>query len=209
MNLRKQRKADMVNVIIGISLILTWLVTTFFIVCFVIKTRKDLLARFSESQGRGREEKTSEDDENIQYKPFDYIKHVEPLHLLNLIQQEHPQVIALVLAHLEANNASVILQNLPDEIQSNVIRRIACMDYISPEIIREIERVLEKKLSTLSGEDYSAVGGVESAVEILNLIDQNFENQIIKALESEEPELAEAIKSIKAGIKNIPHSIAI
>jgi len=113
---------------------------------------------------------------------------------LNFIQQEHPQIIALVLAHLEPQKASIILQNLPHELQSDVSRRIATMDRVSHEIIREIERTLENKLSTLSSEDYSAAGGVESIAEILNLVDRASEKQIIEALEEEDPELAEEIK---------------
>jgi flagellar motor switch protein FliG len=133
------------------------------------------------------------DDERV-CKPFDYVKSVDPNNLLTFIQQEHPQVIALVLAHLEPYKASVILQNLPQEVQSDIARRIAVMDLARPEIVREIERVLEKKLSTLSGEDYSAVGGVESVVEILNLAGHDSKDQIIKALEDEDPELAEELK---------------
>jgi flagellar motor switch protein FliG len=191
----------MTNVIIGISFILIWLATSFFFFFFVIKTKNDLLARFSESQGetKGGEENRSEDDEHIQYKPFDYINRADPVLLLNYIQNEHPQVIALVLAHLEPNKASAILKNLSEEIQGDVTKRIACMDRSSPEIIREIERVLEKELSTLSSESYCAVGGVFQAAEILNLVDQSSENQIIKALEGDDPELAEAIiEAIKA-----------
>ena len=114
--------------------------------------------------------------------------------LLNFIQQEHPQTIALILAYLEPQKASVILQNLPDEIQSDVARRIATMDRTSPDVLREVERVLEKKLSTLSSEDYTAAGGVESIVEILNLVDRSSEKSIIESLEDQDPDLAEEIK---------------
>jgi len=131
---------------------------------------------------------------NLQIKPFDFIRRAVPLHLLTLIQQEHPQVIALVLSYLEPNKASVILENLPNDLQSDVARRIAKMDRTSPEILREIERVLEKKLSTFSSEDYTVAGGVESIVEILNLVDRTSEKQIVEALEDEDPELAEEIK---------------
>ncbi|GHU35491.1 hypothetical protein FACS1894172_17380 [Spirochaetia bacterium] len=103
-------------------------------------------------------------------------------------------MIALILAYLEPNKASIILQNLPTEVQSDVARRIATMDRTSPEVLREVERVLEKKLSTLSSEDYTAAGGVESIVEILNLVDRASEKQIIESLEDEDPELAEEIK---------------
>jgi flagellar motor switch protein FliG len=131
---------------------------------------------------------------SLQVRPFDFIRRTDPAHLLNFIQQEHPQTIALILAYLEPNKASVILQNLPHEVQSDVARRIATMDRTSPEVLREVERVLEKKLSTLSSEDYTAAGGVSSIVEILNLVDRASEKQIIESLEDEDPELAEEIK---------------
>ncbi|MCL2210344.1 MAG: flagellar motor switch protein FliG [Treponema sp.] len=131
---------------------------------------------------------------SLQVRPFDFIRRTDPAHLLNFIQQEHPQTIALILAYLEPNKASIILQNLPHEVQSDVARRIATMDRTSPEVLREVERVLEKKLSSLSSEDYTAAGGVESIVEILNLVDRASEKQIIEALEDEDPELAEEIK---------------
>jgi flagellar motor switch protein FliG len=131
---------------------------------------------------------------SLQVRPFDFIRRTDPAHLLNFIQQEHPQTIALILAYLEPNKASIILQNLPHEAQSDVARRIATMDRTSPEVLREVERVLEKKLSTLSSEDYTAAGGVGSIVEILNLVDRSSEKQIIEALEDEDPELAEEIK---------------
>jgi flagellar motor switch protein FliG len=131
---------------------------------------------------------------SLQVRPFDFIRRTDPAHLLNFIQQEHPQTIALIIAYLEPNKASVIIQNLPHEMQSDVARRIATMDRTSPEVLREVERVLEKKLSTLSSEDYTAAGGVESIVEILNLVDRTSEKQIIEALEGDDPELAEEIK---------------
>ena len=131
---------------------------------------------------------------SLQVRPFDFIRRTDPAHLLNFIQQEHPQTIALILAYLEPQKASVILQNLPDEIQSDVARRIATMDRTSPDVLREVERVLEKKLSTLSSEDYTAAGGVESIVEILNLVDRSSEKSIIESLEDKDPDLAEEIK---------------
>jgi flagellar motor switch protein FliG len=131
---------------------------------------------------------------SLQVRPFDFIRRTDPAHLLNFIQQEHPQTISLILAYLEPNKASIILQSLPHELQSEVARRIATMDRTSPETLREVERVLEKKLSTLSSEDYTQAGGVESIVEILNLVDRSSEKMIIEALEDEDPELAEEIK---------------
>ncbi len=127
---------------------------------------------------------------SLQVRPFDFIRRTDPTHL----QQEHPQTIALILAYLEPQKASIILSSLPHEIQSDVAKRIATMDRTSPEVLREVERVLEKKLSTLSSEDYTAAGGVESIVEILNLVDRSTEKTIIESLEEDDPELAEDIK---------------
>ena len=131
---------------------------------------------------------------SLQTRPFDFIRRTDPAHLLNFIQQEHPQTIALILAYLEPAKASVILAQLPGEKQSDVARRIATMQRTSPEILREVERVLEKKLSSVSQEDYTSAGGVESIVEILNLVDRTTEKSIIEVLEEDDPELAEEIK---------------
>ena len=131
---------------------------------------------------------------SLQVRPFDFIRRTDPTHLLNFIQQEHPQTIALILAYLEPQKASIILGSLPNDIQSDVAKRIATMDRTTPEVLREVERVLEKKLSTLSTEDYTSAGGVESIVEILNLVDRSTEKIIIESLEEEDPELAEEIK---------------
>ncbi|ORC34278.1 flagellar motor switch protein FliG [Marispirochaeta aestuarii] len=131
---------------------------------------------------------------SLQVRPFDFIRRTDPAHLLNFIQQEHPQTIALILAYLEPQKASIILASLPHEIQSDVSKRIATMDRTDPNILREVERVLEKKLSTLSSEDYTAAGGVENIVEILNMVDRSTEKTIIESLEEEDPELAEEIK---------------
>ena len=114
--------------------------------------------------------------------------------MLNFVQQEYPQTIALILAYLEPQKAAVILQNLPADIQPEVSKRLATMDRTSPDVLREVERVLEKKLSTLSSEDYTAAGGVDSIVEILNLVDRSSEKAIIETLEEDDPELAEEIK---------------
>ena len=131
---------------------------------------------------------------SLQVRPFDFIRRTDPAHLLNFVQQEYPQTIALILAYLEPGKAAIILQNLPEEMQPEVSKRLATMDRTSPEVLREVERVLEKKLSTLSSEDYTAAGGVDSIVEILNLVDRSSEKAIIETLEEDDPELAEEIK---------------
>ena len=131
---------------------------------------------------------------SLQVRPFDVIRRQDPAHLLNFIQQEYPQTIALILAYLEPAKAAVILQSLPDDIQPEVSKRLATMDRTSPDVLREVERVLEKKLSTLSSEDYTAAGGVEAVVDILNLVDRTSEKSIIESLEEDDPDLAEEIK---------------
>ncbi|GBF51388.1 flagellar motor switch protein G [Leptospira ryugenii] len=131
---------------------------------------------------------------SLQVRPFDFIRRTDPAHLLNFIQGEHPQTIALILSYLDPQKASNILSNLPHQIQAEVAKRIATMDRVSPDVLREVERVLERKLSTLASEDYTSAGGIDSVVEILNLVDRGTEKTIIEALEEEDPELAEEIK---------------
>lgn len=131
---------------------------------------------------------------SLQVRPFDFIRRTDPQHLLNFIQNEHPQTIALILSYLDPQKASNILSNLPHTIQAEVAKRIATMDRVSPDVLREVERVLERKLSTLASEDYTSAGGIDSVVEILNLVDRGTEKTIIEALEEEDPELAEEIK---------------
>ncbi len=131
---------------------------------------------------------------SLQVRPFDVIRRTDPTHLINFIQQEHPQTIALILAYLEPNKASVILQSLSEDTQAEVAKRLANMDRTSPDVLREVERVLEKKLSTLSNEDYTAAGGIQSIVDILNVIDRASEKSIIEKLEDDSPDLAEEIK---------------
>ncbi|EKO87422.1 flagellar motor switch protein FliG [Leptospira interrogans] len=131
---------------------------------------------------------------SLQVRPFDFIRRTDPQHLLNFIQNEHPQTIALILSYLDPQKASNILSNLPHTIQAEVAKRIATMDRVSPDVLREVERVLERKLSTLASEDYTSAGGIDSVVEILNLVGRGTEKTIIEALEEEDPELAEEIK---------------
>ncbi len=131
---------------------------------------------------------------SIQSRPFDFVRRTDPTHLLNFIQSEHPQTIALILAYLEPQKASLIIGALPQEIQADVAKRVATMDRTSPDVLREVERVLERKLSTLASEDYAAAGGIDAIVEVLNLVDRGTERNIIEDLEDADPELAEEIK---------------
>lgn len=131
---------------------------------------------------------------SLQVRPFDFIRRTDPSHLLNFIQGEHPQTIALILAYLEPQKAALILSGLSRQVQADVARRIAVMDRTSPDVIREVERVLERKLSTLASEDFTSAGGIDAIVEVLNNVDRGTEKIIIEALEEEDPELAEEIK---------------
>ncbi len=131
---------------------------------------------------------------SLQVRPFDFVRRQDPSQLLNFIQNEHPQTIALILSYLDAPKSALIMGSLPTQIQPDVARRIAKMDRTSPEVLREVERVLERKLSTLSNEDFNQAGGIDVVVEVLNNVDRSTEKSIIEALEEEDPELAEEIK---------------
>ncbi len=131
---------------------------------------------------------------SLKSRPFDFVRRADSQHILNFIQQEHPQTIALILSYIDAAKASAVLGGLDHEMQSEVAKRIANMERSSPEVIREVERVLEKKLSSISSEDLAIAGGVDSIVEILNTIDRATERSIMESLEEDDPELAEEIR---------------
>ena len=131
---------------------------------------------------------------SLQVKPFEFVRKTEPSQLLNFIQDEHPQTIALILSYLPAGQAAAVLSALPPEKQADVAKRIAVMDRTSPEIIREVEKVLEAKLSNLVNQDFTIIGGVDAVVDILNSVDRGTEKHIMESLELEEPELADEIR---------------
>lgn len=131
---------------------------------------------------------------SLQVRPFDFARRAEPTQLFNFIQGEHPQTIALILSYLEPQQAGIILSSLPQEVQADIARRIATMDSTSPEVISEIESVLERKLSSTVTQDYTDTGGIDAVVEVLNGVDRTTEKTILDALEIQDPELAEEIK---------------
>lgn len=131
---------------------------------------------------------------SLQVRPFDFARKMDAAQLLNFIQNEHPQTIALVTAYLQPEQAAAILSALPPEKQIDVAKRMALMDSTSPEIIQQVEHVLERKLSTLTNQEYARAGGVETVVKVLNQVDRGTEKTILEALEREEPQLAEEIK---------------
>lgn len=131
---------------------------------------------------------------SLQVRPFDFARKADPKQILNFIQNEHPQTIALILSYLEPGQSGQILSSLPQEQQADIARRIALMDSTSPDVINEVEQILERKLSTTVTQDYTQTGGVESVVEVLNGVDRATERTILDALEIQDPELAEEIK---------------
>ena len=130
----------------------------------------------------------------LQVRPFDFARKAEPTQILNFIQNENSQTIALVLSYLAPDQSSAVLSSLPQEKQADVARRIALMDSTSPEVIAQVERVLEQKLSATVTQDYTNAGGIEAIVQILNGVDRGTERTILDSLEIQDPELAEEIK---------------
>lgn len=131
---------------------------------------------------------------SLQVRPFEFVRKTDASQLLNFIQDEHPQTIALILSYLSSSQSAAIISSLVPEKQTDVAKRIAQMDRTSPDVIKEVEKVLEQKLSSLVNQDYTIVGGVDSIVEILNTVDRGTEKHIMESLEIEDPELADEIR---------------
>lgn len=131
---------------------------------------------------------------SLQVRPFEFVRKADASQLLNFIQDEHPQTIALILSYLPASQAASVVSALAPEKQADVAKRIAIMDRTSPDVIKEVEKVLEKKLASLVNQDYTIVGGVDAIVNILNTVDRSTEKHIMENLEIENPELADEIR---------------
>ncbi len=131
---------------------------------------------------------------SLQIRPFDFARKTDPSQLLNFIQNEHPQTIALIMSYLQPDQSGSILSSLPPERQVDVAKRIATMDRTSPDVLKDVERILERKLSSMVTQDFTSAGGVDSIVEILNRVDRSTERTIMENLEVQNPELAEEIK---------------
>ena len=133
-------------------------------------------------------------EETQQYRPFAIARKADAHQLLNVISNEHPQTIALIMCYMQADKAAQIMAELPLDLQSDVSYRIATMSSISPMVIKEIEKVLNGKLSSVIRTDSAVIGGIESLVDILNQVDRTTEKNITEGLEREDAELAEKIK---------------
>lgn len=131
---------------------------------------------------------------SLQVRPFDAIRKTDPSQLLNFIQSEHPQTIALIIAYLQPNQAAAVLSGLKPELQADVAKRVATMDRTSPEVIKDVERILEQKMSTLVINEYASAGGIDSIVKILNMVDRGTEKTIMDELDEGDPELADEIR---------------
>ncbi len=130
---------------------------------------------------------------SLQEVPFQFLKRADPGQIATFIQEEHPQTIALIVAHLQPQMSAIILSGLPQDVQSDVIMRIAMMDRTAPEIVREVERVLERKMASIFSQGFTFAGGVKDVAEILNRVERATEKSIMADLEERDPELADEI----------------
>lgn len=128
--------------------------------------------------------------------PFEFLRRADPRQVLNHLQDEHPQTVALVLAHMHPDHAALVLSGLPDDLRADVAHRVATMEQTSPEVIAQVESVLERKLAALlTAGELAAAGGVQPLVDMLNRADRATERHILEGLEGRDPELAEAVRS--------------
>jgi len=134
--------------------------------------------------------------QSIEALPFGFLKKVDPQNLMTFIIDEHPQTIALVLSHLPPAYGAEIIKGLPAERQLAVIRRIAHMGQTNPEVIHEVERGLESRMSSLMNQSFEKAGGVTSVAEILNVSDRATERVLLESLAQEDPELVEEIRRL-------------
>ena len=134
--------------------------------------------------------------QQVQTTPFSFLQKAESENLLTFIQDEHPQTIALILAHLPPQKASEILVGLPSAKQIEVVKRVATMEQTSPEVIKEVERGLEHRLSDIVSQTFEKAGGVDTVAEMLNLADRSTEKGIMEGLEAEDPDLVEQIRRL-------------
>jgi len=131
---------------------------------------------------------------SLQVRPFEFVRKADPNQLFNYIQNEHPQTIALILSYLSPPQSAHILASLPQDKQAEVTRRIAIMDSTSPEVVKEIESVLESKFSNIVSQDFTVAGGIQSVVEILNSVDRGTEKYIMEELDIKDAELSDEIR---------------
>lgn len=129
-------------------------------------------------------------------RPFSNIRKVGPKQLVSFLNNEHPQTIALILSNLDPEQSAGILNYLPEEMQSDIAWRIATMERTSPDVIKEVETVLEDRLSGVSNKDYTIAGGIKDLVNILNMVDRGTEKRILDTMGQEDPALVDEIRKM-------------
>jgi flagellar motor switch protein FliG len=128
--------------------------------------------------------------------PFEFLRRADARQVLSFLQEEHPQTVALVVAHMRADQAAIVISGMPDELQADVAHRVAVMETTSPDVVRRVEAILERKLSSvLQSTDASAAGGLKPLVDIINHADRATERLILEGLERRDPALAEEVRS--------------
>ena len=140
---------------------------------------------------------------SMKMRPFELVRRTDPKQLFSFIQGEHPQTIALIMTHLPADKAASLLASLAPERQAEVVKRIATMGQTSPEVLKQIEKVLEHKITSLAPTDYTTSGGIQSIVDLLNSADASTVKVVMDALDMEDPELAEQIRQQMFVFKDI------
>lgn len=131
---------------------------------------------------------------SLKMRPFDMVRRTDPKQLLTFIQGEHPQTISLIMSHLPPDKSAILISSLTPERQADVTKRMALMGRTSPDVLKEIEKVLERKISSLAPQDYSSSGGIQSVVDMLNRADPGTLKNVMDTLEMDDPDLAEQIK---------------
>ena len=126
--------------------------------------------------------------------PFHFLRDADPANLLAFIQDEHPQTISLILAHIPSERAARVLAGLSARKQVEVVRRISKMEQTTPDAIRQVERGLENRLATVSSVETARVGGITKIADIMNMVDRSTERGILETLEEDVPELADDIR---------------
>ena len=128
-------------------------------------------------------------------RPFAIARKADPHQLYNLLINEHPQTVALILCYIQPDKAAIVLSQFPSELQTEVAERIGMINRTSPSIIKKIEKIMEAKFSNIIDSESETIGGVKSLVDILNSVDRSTERNIIGNLETNQPDLAEIVKS--------------
>lgn len=132
--------------------------------------------------------------ETLQVRPFEFVRKADSMQIVHLVINENPQTIALLLSYLEPKKAASVLSALPNDVQVEVVTRMANMESVIPEYIREVEMIFEQRLSKMGMADQTAVGGIDAVVKIINCVDRGTEKNILESLDMLDAELSENIK---------------